>query len=129
MSISNTVGATVRPVATDMPVPPMLTTPVLLYGHPPWRPGDPCSWYCQRALMAGFQQWPTDWLQGTGVGMSARADRAPALWAGPADRNGNSSPSDNDARTTTRDTRAFIFASPTQSSIQIRSRGSAQPLR
>src|SRR5262245_320901 len=80
MSMSNTVGATVRPVANDVPVTPMLMNPVLACRHPPFGFGEPCSWYCQRAFTLGFQQFPTDWLQGTGVGRVA-AERA----RGPAD--------------------------------------------
>src|SRR3989442_1111639 len=74
MSMSKTVGATVRPVANEVPVTPMLTNPVLLYRHPPLEPGDPCSWYCHRALTAGFQHGPTDRLQGTGAGVSAAVE-------------------------------------------------------
>src|SRR6476646_2745634 len=80
MSMSNTVGATVRPVVNDVPVTPMLTKPVFLCRHPPLGFGDPCSWYCQRAFTFGFQQFPTDWLQGTGAGRVTACvrDRGPA---------------------------------------------------
>src|SRR4249919_4144115 len=96
MSMSKTVGATVRPVANDVPVTPMLTNPVLLYRHPPLAPGDPCNWYCHRAFTAGFQQGPTDWLHGTGLGMSAEAELVPIPAAGIADRNRTNSPSESD---------------------------------
>src|SRR3954466_11908287 len=81
MSMSNTVGATVRPVANDVPVTPMLTNPVFRCRHPPFGFGDPCSWYCQRALTLGFQQLPTDWLHGTAAGNMLVPVRA----RGPAD--------------------------------------------
>src|SRR3954451_6415469 len=81
MSMSNTVGATVRPVANDVPVTPMLTNPVFRCRHPPFGFGDPCSWYCQRALTLGFQQLPTDWLNGTAAGNMLVPVRA----RGPAD--------------------------------------------
>src|SRR5262245_13632269 len=68
MSISKTVGATVMPVAKDVPVTPMLMNPVLLWRHPPFGLGDPWSWYCQRALTDGRQQVPTELSQGTGAG-------------------------------------------------------------
>src|SRR4051812_18267024 len=81
MSMSNTVGATVRPVANDVPVTPMLTKPVFVCRHPPFGSGDPCSWYCQRALTLGFQQFPTDVSHGTGAGSVLAAVRS----RGPAD--------------------------------------------
>src|SRR4026207_568174 len=81
MSMSNTVGATVRPVANEVPVTPMLMNPVFLCRHPPFGFGDPCTWYCQRAFTFGFQQFPTDWLQGTGAGSVTARVRA----RGPAD--------------------------------------------
>ena len=93
--MSKTVGATVRPVANDVPVTPMLMNPVLLYRHPPWRSGDPCSWYCHRALTAGFQQWPADWLQGTGVGICTALERTGLPCAGAAVRPRTSSPIDS----------------------------------
>src|SRR5262245_13334690 len=68
MSISKTVGATVMPVAKDVPVTPMLMKPVLLWRHPPFGLGDPWSWYCQRALTDGRQQVPTELSQGIGAG-------------------------------------------------------------
>src|SRR3954462_11593425 len=76
MSMSNTVGATVRPVANDVPVTPMLTKPVFVCRHPPFGSGDPCSWYCQRALTLGFQQFPTDVSHGTGAGSVLAAARS-----------------------------------------------------
>ena len=66
--MSNTVGATVRPVANDVPVTPMLTNPVFACRQPPLGSGEPCSWYCQRAFTAGFQQLPTELLQATCAG-------------------------------------------------------------
>src|SRR5207247_8517211 len=68
MSMSKTVGATVLPVANDVPVTPMLMKPVLLWRQPPLGLGDPWSWYCHRALTLGRQQLPTELLQGTGAG-------------------------------------------------------------
>src|SRR3954466_11636664 len=76
MSMSKTVGATVRPVANDVPVTPMLMKPVLRCRQPPFGFGEPCSWYCQRALTAGFQQFPTELLHGIGVGRVTAAVRA-----------------------------------------------------
>src|SRR5689334_19651461 len=80
MSMSNTVGATARPVANDVPVTPMLMNPVFLCRQPPFGFGDPWSWYCQRALTLGFQQLPTDVLHGTGFGsvLVAADARVPA---------------------------------------------------
>jgi len=76
-------------------------------GHQP-----PAAAELGRAFTAGFQQGPTDWLHGTGLGMSAEAELVPIPAAGNADRNRTNSPSDTDVtRRSTRDTRAFISAS------------------
>src|SRR6185503_18276171 len=71
MSMSKTVGATVHPVANDLPVTPMLSKPVFPYLHSPLGSGEPWSWYCHRELTEGFQQFPDDRSHGTGFGSSA----------------------------------------------------------
>src|SRR5262245_12767145 len=80
--MSNTVGATVRPLSNDVPVTPMLMKPCFLCRHPPWPSGDPCSWYCHRAWTSGCQHGPAEALHGTGAGSpfgwAARPD-APAV--------------------------------------------------
>src|SRR5437763_10000619 len=81
MSMSKTVGATVRPVANEGPVTPMLMKPVLLCRQPPFGFGDPWSWYCHRAFTLGFQQLPIEVLHGTGAGsvLVAAVARGPAV--------------------------------------------------
>jgi hypothetical protein len=76
--MSKTVGATVRPVANDVPVTPMLMNPVDAYRHPPPARGEPCNWYCHLALTAGLQHGPADLLQETGAGRPAAPAAAPA---------------------------------------------------
>src|SRR5690349_11700276 len=78
MSMSKTVGATVRPVAKDVPVTPMLINPVDAKRHLPPGAGEPCSWYCHRALTAGVQQGPADLLHAIGAGLLAVRVAAPA---------------------------------------------------
>src|SRR5438445_5500882 len=85
MSMSKTVGATVRPLAKDVPVTPTLMNPCFLWRHPPWPSGDPCNWYCHRAWTSGCQHGPADALQGTGAGSAPGAGAfAEALAAPPA---------------------------------------------
>src|SRR5438034_11677436 len=81
MSMSKTVGATILPVAKDVPVTPMLMKPVLLWRQPPLGLGDPWGWYCHRALTLGRQQLPTELLQGTGAGKDVVARAMGALAA------------------------------------------------
>src|SRR5436305_2026927 len=75
-SMSNTTGATVRPVATDVPVRRVLMKPVLAYRHPPAGLGEPRSWYCHLLLRGKTRHEPTRVLQGTGAGQPARAQPA-----------------------------------------------------
>src|SRR5436190_23518809 len=99
MSMSKTVGATIVPVAKDVPVTPMLMKPVLLWRQPPLGLGDPWSWYCHRALTLGRQQLPTELLQGTGAGkvVVARATGALAVVAASAGSCNRARPSTNGA--------------------------------
>src|SRR6188472_4334723 len=93
MSMSKTVGATVRPVANEVPVTPMLSKPVDAYLQVPWGPGEPWSWYCQRALTGGVQQCPAELLHGVGAGR--RVACAPALAGGRAARASRTRPIGN----------------------------------
>src|SRR5436190_21442425 len=99
MSMSKTVGATIVPVAKDVPVTPMLMKPVLLWRQPPLGLGDPWSWYCHRALTLGRQQLPTELLQGSGAGtvVVARATGALAVVAASAGSCNRARPSTNGA--------------------------------
>src|SRR5215472_3567488 len=78
--MSKTVGATMAPVANDVPVMPVLMPPVDGYRHavpPAFRAA--CNWYCQRAPCGNLNA-PAG--SGTGAGhpavtQSARAGVAP----------------------------------------------------
>src|SRR5262252_986768 len=82
MSMSNTVGATCRPVANDVPVIAVLMNPVPGEMHWPEELTEPCNWYCQVATSGGRQHEFAEVLHGTGPGRAAAAARACA-WAWP----------------------------------------------
>jgi hypothetical protein len=95
MSMSKTVGATVRPVENDVPVTPMFMNPVDAFRHLPPAPGEPCNWYCHRALIVGVQQGPAELWHDVGAGGRTAVAAAPAGWtAAPASR---SNPIDTDS--------------------------------